>query len=74
MQKMLNFKIQLINQFLEFFKSFKILLIKLKCNKDHIYGVNRVLASIIIKNKIHYMAIRFFLQHLFLENEREITR
>jgi hypothetical protein len=37
-----------------------ILLVKLKCNRDHIYGLNRVLANIVKILKIHYMVIRFF--------------
>jgi hypothetical protein len=37
-----------------------ILLVKLTCNKDCVYGLNRVLANIVKKFKIRYMAIFFF--------------
>jgi hypothetical protein len=37
-----------------------ILLVKLKYNRDHIYGLNWVLAITIKKIKLHYMVIHFF--------------
>jgi hypothetical protein len=47
-----------MNQNLDFI-SF-ILLVKLKCNRNHIYGLNWLLAITVKKFKIHYMVIRFF--------------
>ena len=35
------------------------MLVKLKCNKDHIHGLNWVLANKVKKLKIHYMDIIF---------------
>jgi hypothetical protein len=36
------------------------LLVKLKCNRDHIFGLNWVLANIVKIFKIHYRVIRLF--------------
>jgi hypothetical protein len=37
-----------------------ILLVKLKSNRYHVYGLNWVLANIVNLKKIHYIVIRFF--------------
>jgi hypothetical protein len=38
-----------------------ILLVKLKCNRDHIHGLNWVLADKVKRFKIHYIVIHFVL-------------
>jgi hypothetical protein len=37
-----------------------ILLIKLKSNRDHVYGLNWIIANIVKISKMHYIVIRFF--------------
>jgi hypothetical protein len=51
-----------------------ILLIKRKFNKDHIYGLNRVLANIVKKFKNTLHGHPFFLQNSFLQKEKDLPR
>ena len=74
--------ISINHSFFKFFQKFKkdqnlnfvsfILLIKLKCNRGHIYGLNLVLANIVKKFKIHYMVICYFTKIVLTQRERSL--